>query len=520
MAIAHADYDALISRLETQARHAPGLYRLRVGLLAALGYAYVLIMLALVLALLTGIIWAGIAGHISGATFKFVILLGGFALVIVRSLWVTIPAPKGLELQRAQAPQLFALADELTDALTAPRIHTTLITNDFNAAVAQVPRLGIFGWPHNYLLVGLPLMQALTPEQFRAVLAHELGHLSGRHGRFAGWIYRVRQTWLQLMARLERDRRWGTGLFSWFLNWYAPYFNAYSFVLARRQEYEADAAAARFAGPQVAAETLIDVELKAAYLDESYWPEVASQAATQPEPVAGAIRNLATALKDELPPTGVAQYLAHALAVETGHTDTHPALAARLAALNYPQADNAAGHEWAREYRPAQVTESAAEHYLQQAHGETVARLDAAWAETIGPSWRDRHRKVRKERARLQALDEKAAAQALTVREAWERAYLTAEHVNADAALPLVQTVVELNPKHAEAQFALGRLLLARDDEAGVPHVEKSMDLSAQFIIPGCQILYAYHEQRGQLAEAERYRARAVAYYQAKEAQS
>ena len=151
----------------------------------------------------------------------------------------------GVDLQRAsaEAGRLFALADELTAKLAAPHIHTVLITHDFNAAVSQVSRLGVFGWPHNYLLVGLPLMEALTPVQFSAVLAHELGHLSGRHGRFAGWIYRVRQTWVQLMVRLERERRWGVFIFSWFINWYAPYFNAYSFVLARRHEYEADAAA-------------------------------------------------------------------------------------------------------------------------------------------------------------------------------------------------------------------------------------------------------------------------------------
>jgi hypothetical protein len=360
-------------------------------------------------------------------------------------------------------------------------------------------------------------MQALSPAQFSAVLAHELGHLSGRHGRFTGWIYRVRQTWLQLMTRLERERRWGTGLFSWFLAWYAPYFNAYSFVLARRQEYEADAAAAQFVGAQTAAEALIDVELKGAYLDETYWPEVVRQADTQPEPVRGVIMNLSGALRRELPPAGVAQYLAHALTVATGHTDTHPALAARLAALGYLN-EGDAQQVWAQAYRPAQVTESAAEHYLQPTLKETLERLDAAWAEAVGPSWRDRHRKVRKERMRLEALNEKAQNKPLNVHEAWERAYLTAEYVGADEALPLVRTVIELNPGHAKAHLALGQLLLARNDEAGVQHIEQAMKLMSELFLPGCQVLYDFWQQRGDTEAAERVRARALERLNAQQA--
>ena len=42
----------------------------------------------------------------------------------------------------------------------------------------QLPRLGIFGWYRNYLIIGMPLMKSLTCEQFKAVLAHEFGHLA------------------------------------------------------------------------------------------------------------------------------------------------------------------------------------------------------------------------------------------------------------------------------------------------------------------------------------------------------
>ncbi len=77
------------------------------------------------------------------------------------------------------------MLDGLRSRLRHPRIHRVLLTPDFNAGVMQVPRLGLLGWYRSYLFIGLPLMKSLTVEQFQAVLAHELGHLSGGHARAA-----------------------------------------------------------------------------------------------------------------------------------------------------------------------------------------------------------------------------------------------------------------------------------------------------------------------------------------------
>jgi len=101
-----------------------------------------------------------------------------------------------------EVPELFAMLRGLEDELGAPRFHEVLLVGDNNAAVVQLPRLGVFGWYKNYLLLGLPLMQGLGPEEFKSVLAHELGHLSGGHGRFGNWLYRMRRSWEYTFAYL------------------------------------------------------------------------------------------------------------------------------------------------------------------------------------------------------------------------------------------------------------------------------------------------------------------------------
>lgn len=50
-------------------------------------------------------------------------------------------------------------------------------------------------------------MYILSLDQFRAVLAHELGHLSRNHTQLQGRIYLVRRTWYQVWERLQELRQ-------------------------------------------------------------------------------------------------------------------------------------------------------------------------------------------------------------------------------------------------------------------------------------------------------------------------
>ena len=47
-----------------------------------------------------------------------------------------------------------------------PRVHQVLLVDAFNAAVCQLPRLGVLGWQKNHLLIGLPFLQAFSREQY------------------------------------------------------------------------------------------------------------------------------------------------------------------------------------------------------------------------------------------------------------------------------------------------------------------------------------------------------------------
>ena len=151
-------FKELVEELEGAARESEASYRFKVALLAALGYAY---LFAVVGALGWGT-WL-IIGIVKGGRhvvlLKFAIPMVALALVGLRSLWVRLDPPTGIQVTAKEAPQLFALLERIRKKLKGPAIHQVLVTEEFNAAIMQLPRFGLFGGSRNYLIIGRPMMR-------------------------------------------------------------------------------------------------------------------------------------------------------------------------------------------------------------------------------------------------------------------------------------------------------------------------------------------------------------------------
>jgi Zn-dependent protease with chaperone function len=198
-----ARYERLVKELEVVAQASPATLKRRVRLLVALGYAYVLLVLALLVAAAILVVWLLATLHGLGL-FKLVVPLLGLVVVIARSLRVRVDPPQGRTLVEGTAPALDARVAEIRSTLAAPAADHVILNDAFNASVMQVPRWGIFGFPRTYLVLGVPLMLCLTRDQFDAVLAHEFAHLSGSHPKLGLWVYRMSRTWNQLLEQLQK----------------------------------------------------------------------------------------------------------------------------------------------------------------------------------------------------------------------------------------------------------------------------------------------------------------------------
>lgn len=482
----------LVKHLEQMAREHPQRYRLRVGGLAILGYLYIL----MIFAGLAGGLW--ILRQLCIAfnqtellpTLYLVALI--VALVVIRMFWLTIPSPKGVEISAESFPQLFALTQTLTRSLQTPAIHHILLTGEVNAGILQRPRLGILGWFENYLVLGLPLMQALSPDQIKAVIAHELGHLSGNHSRFRNWIYRIRRTWLELAGRLDQQDATGW-FFKRFFQWYGPFFNAYSFVLARANEYEADRIAAEQADAQAAAEALIRTNLFG-YLwayREQIWET--QQAATSPTPPAHKISDLLESTQALIPPQSQ-RWLRQILADQTDTDDTHPCLTDRLKALDYAIDPD---------HLPRPLERSAAQVYLGDRIPDLAQHLDQLWQKENDRIWKRYHEQVQVQQQTLHDLEILASSGTLTSDLGWKRARLIQTLQGSQAARPILETLVHQDPHHGLSHYQLGIIQLKQNDHRGLEHLKQAMDLDPALVIPAGEQLAQHYRAQGEISTAE-----------------
>jgi Zn-dependent protease with chaperone function len=468
-------------------------YRTRVFLVALLGNAYLAAMLALIAALLAAaalsVVWLKALGA------KIAFFIGVFLWLVLKALWVRLEPPEGTRITAQEAPELFRMIEELRRRLRSPRFHHVLVTDDFNAAVVQAPRLGMFGWHRNYLLIGLPLAKALTVEQFKAVLAHEFGHLAKGHGAMSNWIYRQRLRWSRLMAALEDVESWGIVLFRPFLRWYAPFFNAYSYPLARANEFEADATSARLVSPGAAAQALTAVNVVGSWLEERYWPQIHRQADHLPQPAFAPYSSMGK-LAGDLEPEAIHKWLKQALSRKTTTDDTHPSLSERLGALS----------EKPKLLLPAPG--EAADRLLGGALERITRAFDERWRDRILPSWQERHQEMQEGRKRLAELE---AMTELSLQEEFDRASLTEScGGDADKALERFRALHARAPEDPVVLFNLGWRLLQRDDDAGMRLLEEAMQRDEREIVRCSEALRDYCWRTGRKEQAHEWHRRHV----------
>jgi Zn-dependent protease with chaperone function len=492
-------FERTVERLTILAARAPRLYVTKVALFAAGGFALLLgviaVLVLLPLALVGLLVLAFTSGHASGAA-VLLAKLGKGLLLLAPAIWIPLRTafealfsrfepPGGTPINQAQAPALFAAIDDLRQRMRGPRFHQVLISDDLNASVVQRPRLGPLGWQRNYLVLGLPLLESLSAREALAVVAHEYGHLAGAHGRFSAFIYRLRWSWSGIETMSSRWTGWGGRGLARLLGWFAPRFNAYTFVLARANEYQADAAAAALVGQDIAGTALMRVHVAAKRYGE-FWQKQMARSELQAAPPESAYDGWATLAASAPEPAAATQYLQEALAETTGCADTHPALVDRLAALGLP--GEAAANTLTPP--PAHPHQSAALVWLGALAHDLRRRHQDTWRDGMGDSWRARHAEYVGSLERLHALQAQASTGVLSDDEHWERWNLLRELDDARVIVPdreaAALAYVDAHLNDNRAHYVLGLERLAQANERGLVDLEHCIKLQAESTLPAC----------------------------------
>lgn len=451
-------FASLVSRLERDAERQPGWYRLRVGLLVWLGLLTPIVLVPAVFGILTFVL---IRFHAGLLIVKLGWILAIALFASLRSLFFPWRDTDGEEIYPHDAPALFELIEKLRAFSNVPRLNRVAVDAEINASVTQAPRFGLFGGTQRTLTIGLPLLSALTPQEFEAVLAHEFGHLERRRNRFSTWVYKIRAVMFKQLAFIVESHGWIVLLLRPFYNVYIPYFMAYSFVLARQVERIADGMSVELVGAETTAKALVLMHATATRAEVEYNPvfqrEIAS-GESQGRYVSG-MRAFMHSPYLNLKSLYYAELLR-----QTDATDTHPALVDRLRAIGVPfeRVDDLL----LKEARSA--GEDAATYYLGPSLSHLTDVLDREAAGTMSEWLQILRKQFLEDQATLQELDAAVGrGETLTPDQRAARARLAAHFERADAE-PLMRELHERSPNDPMANVLFGHVLLdvGREDEA------------------------------------------------------
>lgn len=479
-------YTNLIRRLEVDSNIGPSAFRSKVFLISVTAYVVLFGVLACVAVLL----WLGYASarshHSTSNTVRIAIaacaMLPVF-LVVLRFFFMRLSAPEGRFVTRQEAPKLFETLDKMRTRLRGPVIHRVLIDDEYNAAIAQVPRFGLFGGHTNYLVLGLPYLLGVSPKEMFATIAHEYGHLCGNHGKLGAWVYRQRRVLGALHEQVKdsADRNAFDGMLNTALARFMPYYNAYTFVLSRQDEYEADRTATDLVGATANASGLIRDALLGRWIRQEFWQRLYRQADVSMKPSFMPFHAMRTAFKASYEQWATNEALKAAWMQKSDLHDTHPCLRDRVEATGETPA------------LPPPVEMTAAEALLGARFAKTlIDEFDGRWWTSERTNWEARHKYATRSRSRLKELSSKSLGQ-LPVQDLQEYAFLTAEFESELAAKPILEHLLkQTSGPFPRASFAYGRILLKEDNRRGLDYLEAAAASDPQAIEDVAHIGFYY----------------------------
>jgi len=478
-----SDFEALSIRAAALETARPRLYRV---LVIACIWAGRLVLAAAVVAALV----LGTLALLTPFTWAFAALAAVFAWQVARSIVIDAGRMRGIRIPRHHAIELHRMLEGVAARMGVAPVDDVYLTGELNAGVREIPLLGELGVSRTEAQVGLAMLQALTADELRAVLAHELAHLSGGHARFAARVACERERWLRLDARLREQRHPLTRVVAPLVGWYLPRLDALTQVLVRDHELEADRRSAEIVGARVAADAVMRVAILERLVSARHREPILARAVETPEPV-GEPHAWLPAFLASLEEGDIEREMRAALGSVAQPESSHPALAERLDAMG------------AASRLPPRVETSAAAMLVDEAFQRRLERVfDEHWRRSVARDWRERHERAARTASLLHALHARASHGALPADDLARRAALVFDADGEEAARPLVGELRERHPDSAGALLLGGRLRLADGDDGGLDDVRRAMTLDPRLTLGACGLAAAFLEGAGRRDDA------------------
>lgn len=236
-------------------------------------------------------------------------VMGGIGLIILKPMLITFAVGLGLaslgflilifllkflfkkhktdlshltEITREQEPQLFKFIEEIVKEVETDFPKKIYLSNDVNACVFYDSSFWSMFFPiRKNLQIGIGLVNSVSEQEFKAILAHEFGHFSQKSMKVGSYVYNVNQVIFNMLFDNEsfdgiiQSLANISGYFvifvgvavkiiqgiQWILKQMYAVINLSYMALSREMEFHADEVAANVTGYLPLKESLLRLDL-------------------------------------------------------------------------------------------------------------------------------------------------------------------------------------------------------------------------------------------------------------------
>lgn len=385
-----------------------------------------------------------------------------------------LDSPKASEiyitLNKKKTPKLITLIEELEQHFNINHIDSILITDQFDISIHNTPQYCIPQLGHTSLQIGLPLMQTVSATQFKALLARRIGQLSLTTNKITGRINLFQDQLQQYLSTCQKNTHWFLKPFFYIIRSYQNIFNAVAFYAIRMEELTADQYALDIIDDDEFSQTLSQTLIASDYLKNIFWVSMYKLQRQYPNKMIFPHANMAISFAQSIKTKSSQELIEQQFQKLNDFQSPVPLLRTRLYEIGYES------------YKlPEPFSTTAAQIYLDSALPKVTRIFDKLWLQRL-QTQRETSAQLNSNEQRLNLLTTKIQQQPLSADETWEFAVLTEKITGYHAAIPIYKKILERNPMHAKAMFAIGRILLSYNDATGLDALDKAI-----FLEPGMQ---------------------------------
>jgi len=409
-----------------------------------------------------------------------------------------IELPGGRPLQDDEAPRLNHLITEICQEFGIKRPQRVRINKDYELQLVSSPLNGYPLMSHKTLIIGMPLIQCMTPRQFRILLYRELSHSYHTLRRPEHWVVTIRSLFLQLHQNYRQSQNKAALISRPFFSLFNPLLDFISQPVIALEENHID----QFCVDRLAKDELIDALLGyyvcRHYLTHEFWIKLNNSAYMHQQPPYLPYQSIENYIRSKTDPDDIRITLRNTL--ENIHSN-NPQLARRLERLKIHTSQF-----------DSRLEQSAAEFYFENLLSTLIKQFDTVWYKANQFNWQKMHQQGKDEQQRLEEYRIEAEQGVISETNLWDYVVLLNKYYNEDKLISCYKNILRLHCKDARVLLNIGKTLLDYMDEDGITALEKAMQTNPAYTLSACQTITQYYVHCGNTRMAQNYRRKALAY--------